>query len=52
MARLAKIDRETKETNISIELNLDGFGQHHIGFGIVGKLFVISLKPEFPAKTV
>ena len=30
MARTAKIDRETKETNISIELNLDGSGQHHI----------------------
>jgi len=30
MTRTAKIDRETKETNISIELNLDGSGQHHI----------------------
>jgi len=30
MARTAKIKRETKETNISIELNLDGSGQHHI----------------------
>ncbi len=30
MSRIAKIDRETKETNISIELNLDGSGQHHI----------------------
>ena len=30
MSRTAKIDRETKETNISIELNLDGSGQHHL----------------------
>ncbi|MCW8859801.1 MAG: imidazoleglycerol-phosphate dehydratase HisB [Deltaproteobacteria bacterium] len=30
MARTAKIARETKETNICIELNLDGSGQHHI----------------------
>jgi len=30
MARIAKIERETKETNISIELNLDGSGQHHL----------------------
>jgi imidazoleglycerol-phosphate dehydratase len=30
MVRTAKIERETKETNISIELNLDGSGQHHI----------------------
>ena len=30
MARTAKIDRATKETNISIELNLDGSGQHHL----------------------
>ncbi|WP_303721125.1 imidazoleglycerol-phosphate dehydratase HisB [Malonomonas rubra] len=30
MARTAKIDRETKETNISIELDLDGSGQHHL----------------------
>ena len=30
MSRMAKIDRETKETTISIELNLDGSGQHHL----------------------
>ena len=30
MSRTAKIDRETKETSIRIELNLDGSGQHHI----------------------
>lgn len=30
MARTAKIDRETKETSISIELNLDGSGQQHL----------------------
>lgn len=30
MARFAKIDRETKETKISIELNLDGSGQQQI----------------------
>lgn len=30
MPRTAKIDRETKETNISIELDLDGSGQHHL----------------------
>ncbi len=30
MARNAKVARETKETNISIELNLDGSGEHQI----------------------
>ncbi len=30
MARSAKVARETKETNISIELNLDGSGVHQI----------------------
>lgn len=30
MSRIARIDRETKETNISIELDLDGSGQHHL----------------------
>ena len=30
MSRKTKIERETKETNISIELDLDGSGQHHI----------------------
>ncbi len=30
MSRKAKIERETKETNIRIELDLDGSGQHHI----------------------
>ncbi len=30
MARSAKVARETKETNISIELNLDGSGEHQI----------------------
>lgn len=30
MARKAEITRETQETNISISLDLDGSGQHHI----------------------
>ncbi|PLX92279.1 MAG: imidazoleglycerol-phosphate dehydratase HisB [Desulfuromonas sp.] len=30
MSRIAKIDRKTNETNISIELDLDGSGQHHL----------------------
>ncbi len=30
MARSAKVARETKETNICIELNLDGSGEHQI----------------------
>ncbi len=30
MARTAEITRETKETNISISLNLDGSGEHRI----------------------
>lgn len=30
MSRSVKINRETKETNISLELNLDGSGQHHL----------------------
>jgi len=32
--RTAKIDRSTNETQISIELNLDGSGQHTISTGI------------------
>jgi imidazoleglycerol-phosphate dehydratase len=32
--RLAKQTRQTKETNISVELNLDGTGQTRIGTGI------------------
>lgn len=30
MSRTAKVERETKETNISIALTLDGSGLHHI----------------------
>ena len=30
MVRTAQVARETKETNISIELNLDGSGQQEI----------------------
>jgi len=32
--RLAKVKRETKETNISLELNVDGSGQREIATGI------------------
>ena len=32
--RLAKVKRETKETNISLELNIDGSGQKQISTGI------------------
>jgi len=32
--RTALIKRETKETNISLELNLDGSGKHKIGTGL------------------
>ena len=32
--RKAKIDRETKETNISISLNLDGCGKYNINTGL------------------
>ncbi len=32
--RLAKVKRETKETNISLELNIDGSGQWQINTGI------------------
>ena len=34
MIRTAKIHRETNETDISIDLNLDGTGLHDIGTGI------------------
>jgi len=34
MRRLANIKRETKETNISLELNIDGSGQWQISTGI------------------
>ncbi len=33
-ARVAKIHRETKETDISLELNLDGVGKYEIDTGI------------------
>ncbi len=33
-ARIAKIHRETKETDISLELNLDGVGKYEIDTGI------------------
>jgi imidazoleglycerol-phosphate dehydratase len=32
--RIAKINRKTKETNISVELNLDGMGKYEIDSGI------------------
>lgn len=34
MSRIAKIDRKTAETDISVTLNLDGTGQSDIGTGI------------------
>ena len=34
MSRLANVKRETKETNISLELNIDGSGQWQINTGI------------------
>ena len=34
MSRKAKIQRKTKETNISVEVNLDGKGQYKIDTGI------------------
>jgi imidazoleglycerol-phosphate dehydratase len=34
MTRTAKIQRQTKETNISLELNLDGSGQANIASGV------------------
>lgn len=34
MKRLADLDRNTKETQISAELNLDGSGQHNISTGV------------------
>lgn len=33
-ARTAKIERETKETKISVEINLDGTGQYEISTGV------------------
>ena len=33
-ARIAKIHRETKETDISLELNLDGVGKYEIDTGV------------------
>ena len=32
--RVATVNRETKETNISLELNLDGSGKYEINTGI------------------
>ena len=34
MARTAKIERNTKETQISVEINLDGTGQYKVSTGI------------------
>lgn len=34
MARTAKIERKTKETSISVEINLDGSGQGEISTGV------------------
>ena len=34
MSRLANVKRETKETNISLELNIDGSGKYEIDTGI------------------
>ena len=34
MARTAKISRKTKETDIALELNLDGTGQSTIATGV------------------
>lgn len=32
--RVAKVDRKTKETDISVEMNLDGVGRYEIDTGI------------------
>ena len=32
--RTAKIERKTKETDVLVEMNLDGFGQYEIDTGI------------------
>ena len=34
-SRLSVIKRETKETNISLELNIDGSGKYDINTGII-----------------
>ncbi|MGX8716003.1 MAG: imidazoleglycerol-phosphate dehydratase, partial [Lachnospiraceae bacterium] len=34
MSRIGKVSRDTKETRISIELELDGSGKSEIGTGI------------------
>ena len=34
MSRIAKVERETKETSIFVEVNLDGTGQYEISTGI------------------
>ncbi|MEA3280824.1 MAG: imidazoleglycerol-phosphate dehydratase HisB [Thermodesulfobacteriota bacterium] len=34
MKRIAKIERKTKETNIGVELNINGKGEHKISSGI------------------
>ena len=35
MARSAKIVRETEETSLSVEVNIDGSGKHEIETGLV-----------------
>ena len=34
MARIGKISRKTKETNINVEVNIDGKGKYQIDTGI------------------
>ncbi len=34
MSRVAKIDRETKESRVNVELDLDGTGRHEVSTGV------------------
>ena len=45
MKRKAKISRKTKETNISVDLNIDGKGKYKVDTGI-GCLLYTSPSPR------
>lgn len=49
MPHIAKIDRKTTETDISVTLNLDGIGQSDVGTGI-GFLDLTSLLGRVPVR--